>query len=203
MLSFWAASHYSQVGAPMATGSAGTMHCCMVSPARHAPAPTFINLSFCQHTLPATLPAHLASPLPVHPGVLCAGKDFVHQLNMVCKVIGSPSPAEIAAVPSDKARSYLTSMPFFPKGGERAGWGLQGLQGVSLWGGPASWETGWRKVSTHDARVMYVQPVLSTCHSCTVLPCPALPPLPACRLAAVLSHRQCTRHRPAGQTAHI
>jgi hypothetical protein len=47
-----------------------------------------------------------------------AGKDFVHQLNMVCKVIGTPTAAEIAAVPSDKARAYLASMPYFPKGGQ-------------------------------------------------------------------------------------
>ncbi|KAL4859014.1 Proton/sulfate cotransporter 2 [Chlorella vulgaris] len=47
---------------------------------------------------------------------LFPGKDFVHQLNMVCKVIGTPTAAEIAAVPSDKARAYLASMPYFPKG---------------------------------------------------------------------------------------
>lgn len=49
-----------------------------------------------------------------------AGKDFVHQLNMVCKVVGTPSAGDIAAVTSDKARAYLASMPYFPKGGECA-----------------------------------------------------------------------------------
>ncbi|KAL4424349.1 hypothetical protein ABPG75_001650 [Micractinium tetrahymenae] len=47
---------------------------------------------------------------------LFPGKDFVHQLNMVCKVVGTPSAEEIAAVSSDKARAYLASMPYFPKG---------------------------------------------------------------------------------------
>ena len=53
----------------------------------------------------------------VHLPIFLVGKDFVHQLNMVCKVIGTPTAAEIAAVPSDKARAYLASMPDFPKGG--------------------------------------------------------------------------------------
>lgn len=47
-----------------------------------------------------------------------AGKDFVHQLNMICKVIGTPTGPELAAVPNDKARAYLASMPYFPKQGE-------------------------------------------------------------------------------------
>lgn len=71
---------------------------------------------------PATPIATFAS----HP----AGKDFVHQLNMVCKVVGTPTPQEIAAVPSEKARSYLASMPYFPKGGEchwGVGWGGVGV----------------------------------------------------------------------------
>lgn len=46
---------------------------------------------------------------------LFPGKDFVHQLNMICKVIGTPTGPELAAVPNDKARAYLASMPYFPK----------------------------------------------------------------------------------------
>jgi serine/threonine protein kinase len=100
----------------------GAACCC-----RHRASLQCLSCPPCIRTCQPTVPAH---PSPRWLPASCAscffflsfaGKDFVHQLNMVCKVIGSPSPAEIAAVPSDKARSYLSSMPFFPKGGEWAG----------------------------------------------------------------------------------
>ena len=95
----------------------------------------------------------------------------MHQLNMVCKVIGSPSAAEIAAVPSDKARSYLTSMPFFPKGGGWVGC-RQGYAGVELCG--AGWLAGvlaW--VGSIPACSMHVQ-----CAMCSL--CDRLPALAPC-----------------------
>ena len=41
----------------------------------------------------------------------------MHQLNMICKVIGTPTGHELAAVANDKSRAYLASMPYFPKQG--------------------------------------------------------------------------------------
>ena len=46
---------------------------------------------------------------------LFPGRDFIHTLNLVCKVIGSPSREDICAFPSDKAQKYLDTMPFQPK----------------------------------------------------------------------------------------
>lgn len=45
------------------------------------------------------------------------GKDFVHQINLICKVIGTPTEEEIGQSRSEKARAYLRSMPYMPKGG--------------------------------------------------------------------------------------
>lgn len=53
---------------------------------------------------------------------ISAGKDFVHQLNMICKVIGTPTGHELAAVANDKSRAYLASMPYFPPQGEVHAW---------------------------------------------------------------------------------
>lgn len=42
---------------------------------------------------------------------LFPGKDYVHQLNLITKVIGSPSEDDMGFVTSDKARRYLRSLP--------------------------------------------------------------------------------------------
>ncbi|GAB4821651.1 hypothetical protein N2152v2_008697 [Parachlorella kessleri] len=46
---------------------------------------------------------------------LFPGKDYIHQLNLICKVIGTPSQEDIMAVASEKARHYLQSMPYMPR----------------------------------------------------------------------------------------
>ena len=41
------------------------------------------------------------------------GRDFIHTLNLVCRVVGTPSPADAAAMPGggDAMRRYLAAMP--------------------------------------------------------------------------------------------
>lgn len=46
---------------------------------------------------------------------LFPGRDYVHTLNLVCRVIGTPGEEDAAAVASSKARQYLTTMPRFPR----------------------------------------------------------------------------------------
>lgn len=43
---------------------------------------------------------------PVFPG-----KDYVHQLSLITRVLGSPSEADTAFIHSDKARRYIRSLP--------------------------------------------------------------------------------------------
>lgn len=42
---------------------------------------------------------------------LFPGKDYVHQLNLITKVIGSPSEEDMAFINSEKARRYIRSLP--------------------------------------------------------------------------------------------
>ena len=42
---------------------------------------------------------------------LFPGRDYIHTLNLVCKVVGTPAPSDIARFPSEKAQHYLHSMP--------------------------------------------------------------------------------------------
>ena len=42
---------------------------------------------------------------------LFPGKDYVHQLNLIARVIGSPTEEELHFVTSDKARRYIRSLP--------------------------------------------------------------------------------------------
>lgn len=42
---------------------------------------------------------------------LFPGRDYIHTLNLVCKVVGTPTPAEISCISSEKAQHYLHSMP--------------------------------------------------------------------------------------------
>ena len=42
---------------------------------------------------------------------LFPGRDYVHQLNLVTTVIGSPTEAQMAFITSDKARRYISSLP--------------------------------------------------------------------------------------------
>ena len=46
---------------------------------------------------------------------LFPGRDYIHTLNLVCKVIGTPTAAEAATFPSEKARNYLATMPPQPR----------------------------------------------------------------------------------------
>lgn len=42
---------------------------------------------------------------------LFPGKDYVHQLNLITKMIGSPSDEELHFITSDKAKRYIRSLP--------------------------------------------------------------------------------------------
>nr|AFJ54625.1 mitogen-activated protein kinase [Dunaliella salina] len=42
---------------------------------------------------------------------LFPGKDYVHQLNLITRTIGSPSEEELGFISSDKARRYIRSLP--------------------------------------------------------------------------------------------
>jgi len=42
---------------------------------------------------------------------LFPGKDYVHQLNLITKVIGSPNDDELAFITSEKAKRYMRSLP--------------------------------------------------------------------------------------------
>jgi len=42
---------------------------------------------------------------------LFPGKDYVHQLNLITRVIGSPAESELGFISSDKARRYIRSLP--------------------------------------------------------------------------------------------
>jgi serine/threonine protein kinase len=50
--------------------------------------------------------AELLGRKPVFPG-----KDYVHQLNLITKVIGSPSEEDLMFIRSEKARRYIRSLP--------------------------------------------------------------------------------------------
>lgn len=51
--------------------------------------------------------------LPIQP--LFPGKDYVHQLNLITKVVGSPSEEDLAFIHSEKARRYIRSLPHHPR----------------------------------------------------------------------------------------
>mmetsp|Transcript_2070 Transcript_2070/g.8012 ORF Transcript_2070/g.8012 Transcript_2070/m.8012 type:complete len:395 (+) Transcript_2070:223-1407(+) len=46
---------------------------------------------------------------------LFPGKDYVHQLNLIARTIGTPTPEEMKFVSSDKARKYINSLPKFER----------------------------------------------------------------------------------------
>ena len=43
---------------------------------------------------------------------LFPGKDYIHQLNLITDVLGTPSDEDINRIGSDKARRYIRSLPF-------------------------------------------------------------------------------------------
>jgi serine/threonine protein kinase len=45
---------------------------------------------------------------------LFPGKDYIHQLNLITDVIGTPSEEDIDSIESEKARRYIGSLPFKP-----------------------------------------------------------------------------------------
>jgi len=46
---------------------------------------------------------------------LFPGKDYVHQLNLITKVIGSPAEEDLEFITSEKARRYIRSLPFYTR----------------------------------------------------------------------------------------
>ena len=50
-----------------------------------------------------------------HRKPLFPGKDYVHQLNLIARTIGTPTPEEMKFVSSDKARKYINSLPKFER----------------------------------------------------------------------------------------
>lgn len=46
---------------------------------------------------------------------LFPGKDFLHTLNLIVKVVGTPSESDIASFSSEKAKNYLKSIPYTPQ----------------------------------------------------------------------------------------
>jgi serine/threonine protein kinase len=45
---------------------------------------------------------------------LFPGKDYIHQLNLITDVIGTPDEEDIDCIESEKARRYIRSLPFKP-----------------------------------------------------------------------------------------
>lgn len=46
---------------------------------------------------------------------LFPGKDYIQQLKLIIQVLGSPADEDLAFIQSDKARSYIKTLPFQPK----------------------------------------------------------------------------------------
>ena len=42
---------------------------------------------------------------------LFPGKDYVHQLNLITRVLGSPSESDLEFIDSEKAKRYMRSLP--------------------------------------------------------------------------------------------
>ena len=45
---------------------------------------------------------------------LFPGKDYIHQLNLITDVIGTPDEEDIESIESEKARRYIASLPLKP-----------------------------------------------------------------------------------------
>ena len=45
---------------------------------------------------------------------LFPGKDYIHQLNLITDVIGTPDEEDIDSIESEKARRYISSLPYKP-----------------------------------------------------------------------------------------
>lgn len=45
---------------------------------------------------------------------LFPGKDYIHQLNLITDVIGTPDAEDVDSIESEKARRYISSLPFKP-----------------------------------------------------------------------------------------
>mmetsp|Transcript_35970 Transcript_35970/g.94614 ORF Transcript_35970/g.94614 Transcript_35970/m.94614 type:complete len:413 (+) Transcript_35970:54-1292(+) len=45
---------------------------------------------------------------------LFPGKDYIHQLNLITDVIGTPNEEDIDSIESEKARRYISSLPYKP-----------------------------------------------------------------------------------------
>lgn len=46
---------------------------------------------------------------------LFPGKDYIHQLKLIISIIGSPDETDLHFIQSQKARSYIRSLPFTPR----------------------------------------------------------------------------------------
>jgi hypothetical protein len=112
--------------------------------------PAFTRLSPCytmstplSHLLPCICGPHPTTPHHPRRSVGCIfaellgrkplfpGKDYVHQLNLITRMIGSPSEAELGFITSEKARRYIRSLPrcertdfrkLWPHANSKVGW---------------------------------------------------------------------------------
>lgn len=86
---------------------------------------------------------------------LFPGKDYVHQLNLITKVIGSPSEEELGFITSDKARRYIRGLPRSERCDLRRLWPLANptVGGDEVWGALDFGLAG---------RLCVVQPILTT-----------------------------------------
>lgn len=46
---------------------------------------------------------------------LFPGKNYVDQLNRILQIVGSPTDEDLAAIPNEKSRRYVASLPKRPK----------------------------------------------------------------------------------------
>eukprot|EP00798_Chlamydomonas_sp_ICE-L_P029100 gene29100-32311_t len=63
---------------------------------------------------------------------LFPGKDYVHQLNLITKVIGSPKDDELDFITSDKAKRYIRSLPKSERSDFSAMWSHASKEAVDL-----------------------------------------------------------------------
>jgi serine/threonine protein kinase len=79
---------------------------------------------------------------------LFPGKDYVHQLNLITKVVGSPTEEDLHFIHSEKARRYIRSLPHH----ERASLQVSGAALRQLVA-PHGWGSLARRVGTPASRL--------------------------------------------------
>ncbi|KIZ03810.1 extracellular signal-regulated kinase1/2 [Monoraphidium neglectum] len=81
---------------------------------------------------------------------LFPGKDYVHQLNLITKAIGSPGEEDIQFVSSEKARRYLRSLPRCPRADFQELWPQADPQALDLLSRMLVFDPS-RRISVDDA----------------------------------------------------